>query len=50
MDGGRIRTTGDPERVLTPDQLSGAYGEDVRVITDPGTGLPVVLPTVGERP
>lgn len=43
----RIVAAGRPAAVLTEALLAGTYGRDVRVVADPQSGLPVVLPLVG---
>ncbi len=42
----RIRADGPPAAVLTGGILRAAYGDALRVIADPDTGAPVVLPAV----
>ncbi|MCW4385876.1 heme ABC transporter ATP-binding protein [Salinibacterium sp. SYSU T00001] len=41
---GRMVTIGAPEEVLTADIVGDAYGLEVQVIPQPGTGRPLVLP------
>lgn len=41
---GRMVTTGTPEEVLTATTIKNAYGLEVHVIAQPGTGRPLVLP------
>ncbi|UVY84437.1 ABC transporter ATP-binding protein [Brachybacterium sp. NBEC-018] len=41
---GRVVATGTPEEVVTPGTMRAVYDLDCRVIRDPGTGSPVVLP------
>lgn len=41
---GRILAAGPPECVLTAELVREAFGLDVGVVTDPGTGLPTCLP------
>ncbi len=43
MWDGRVQAVGDPEHVLTPENIKRAYGADVTVIKNPRTGRPVVL-------
>lgn len=42
--GGRLQARGAPEKVLTQQRIESVYGTAVRVIADPDTGRPVVLP------
>jgi iron complex transport system ATP-binding protein len=44
MSGGRILAEGTPAEVVTPKNLRDAYGLDARVIPDPETGTPLVIP------
>lgn len=44
VDGGRLVAHGDPHEVLTQERIERVYGTPVRVIPDPDTGRPVVLP------
>lgn len=44
LDGGRIVAAGEPRHVLTEERIGAVYGTPVRVIDDPDTGRPVVLP------
>ena len=44
LDGGMLRAHGAPEEVLTAELIEAVYGTPVRIIPDPGTGKPVVLP------
>jgi len=41
---GRLVAHGRPEAVLTEERIEAVYGTPVRVIPDPDTGSPVVLP------
>ena len=43
MAEGRILSVGAPEQVLTPENIRRAYGADVRVISHPDTGKPIVV-------
>jgi iron complex transport system ATP-binding protein len=47
LDGGRLRAFGAPAEVLTEERLEQVYRTPVRVIEDPDTGRPVVLPRRG---
>ncbi|MEV7694436.1 heme ABC transporter ATP-binding protein [Microbacterium sp. NPDC089189] len=42
--GGRLEAIGDAADVLTAERIEAVYGTPVRVIADPDTGRPVVLP------
>lgn len=42
--GGRIAARGTPTEVLTAVRVEHVYGTPVRILDDPDTGLPVVLP------
>ncbi|MDD7930151.1 ABC transporter ATP-binding protein [Microbacterium thalli] len=44
MAGGRLYAAGDPSSVLTADTVRAVFGLDSRVIPDPLTGRPLVLP------
>lgn len=44
IDGGRLVAHGAPADVLTEAQISAVYGTPVRVLRDPDTARPVVLP------
>ncbi|WP_082098853.1 heme ABC transporter ATP-binding protein [Demequina iriomotensis] len=44
LDRARLAGLGSPREVLVPELLEPVYGLGVRVIEDPDTGLPVVLP------
>lgn len=44
MAAGRIHAAGDPAEVLTSDLVEAVFGLDSRVISDPGSGKPLVLP------
>lgn len=48
MSRGRVVAVGDPVQVVTPQTVREVFGIDCRVITDPGTGTPVVLPGSGQ--
>lgn len=47
MDRGRVRAVGEPGDVLTSTLLSDVYGCRVRVVADPDTGVPLILPGGG---
>lgn len=44
LAGGRLRRHGTPEEVLTAETVSEVYQYPVRVLRDPDTGSPVILP------
>ncbi|WP_430623612.1 heme ABC transporter ATP-binding protein [Microbacterium arborescens] len=44
IDGGRLVARGNPRDVLTADRVEAVYGTAVRVLDDPDTGRPVILP------
>nr|WP_119695979.1 heme ABC transporter ATP-binding protein [Microbacterium halotolerans] len=44
LDGGTLRAHGVPDEVLDAALIESVYGTPVRVIPDPGTGRPIVLP------
>ncbi len=44
IDGGRLVAQGEPSDVFTEERIGSVYGTPVRVIADPDTGLPVILP------
>jgi len=44
MVGGRVHATGSPEDVLTVDTVRAVFGLDSRIITDPVSGKPLMLP------
>jgi iron complex transport system ATP-binding protein len=44
LDGGSVLASGSTAEVLTPDLLRAAYGIEVRVTTDPETGLLTTRP------
>ncbi|MCC7519186.1 MAG: iron chelate uptake ABC transporter family permease subunit [Verrucomicrobiae bacterium] len=44
--GGRRVATGAPSEVFTADRLARAYGEKLRVLSDPATSAPIILPNV----
>jgi len=45
--GGRLVALGEPADVLTEERIADVYGTPVRVLADPDTGRPVVLPRRG---
>ncbi|AJY46754.1 ABC transporter ATP-binding protein [Martelella endophytica] len=44
MEGGRIRCSGSPEDVLTEETVRAVFGLESRVIADPVSGRPIMLP------
>jgi iron complex transport system ATP-binding protein len=44
MAGGRIHVSGTPEEVLTEENVRQVFGLESRVITDPTSGRPMMLP------
>ncbi|HWK64320.1 MAG TPA: ABC transporter ATP-binding protein [Rhizobiaceae bacterium] len=44
MTGGRLHVCGEPESVLTEDNVRQVFGLESRVITDPTSGRPIMLP------
>lgn len=44
MAGGRVIAAGDPDDVLTEQTVRGVFGLDSRIIPDPLTGRPMVIP------
>jgi iron complex transport system ATP-binding protein len=47
MREGRIVAEGPPEAVVTPDVVRAVFGIESRVIADPVTGTPLVVPVSG---
>jgi iron complex transport system ATP-binding protein len=45
MKDGVLVTQGDPTAVFTPAMLAETFGLDADVLTDPRTGLPIIVPT-----
>ena len=44
LAGGRLHAAGDPAEVLTEECVRGVFGLDSRVIVDPVSGRPLMLP------
>jgi iron complex transport system ATP-binding protein len=44
MHGGRIVTQGPPAEVFTARMLSDVFGLEAEILSDPRTGLPIVVP------
>ncbi|HWM72488.1 MAG TPA: ABC transporter ATP-binding protein [Nocardioides sp.] len=47
MGGGRVLKSGDPRTVLTEELVREAFGLEARIIPDPVTGDPMVVPVSG---
>lgn len=47
LAGGRLIAQGSPGEVLTVETVRAAFGVEARILTDPDTGRPVVLPRAG---
>jgi iron complex transport system ATP-binding protein len=41
---GRVHVSGPPERVLTEDNVQAVFGLQSRILTDPTSGRPIMLP------
>jgi iron complex transport system ATP-binding protein len=46
---GRVHLAGPPERVLTEDTVSAVFGLQSRILTDPTSGRPMMLPVGRHR-
>lgn len=46
MRDGRVVAAGDPRRIVTTELVEEVFGLPCRIIEDPETGTPLVLPTV----
>lgn len=44
MAGGRVHVSGTPQDVLTQDNVRQVFGLESRIITDPTSGRPIMLP------
>jgi iron complex transport system ATP-binding protein len=44
VDRGTVAAHGSPQTVLTQDRVAEIYGTRVRVVADPDTGRPLILP------
>ena len=44
MEGGRLHVSGRPEEVLTAETVRDVFGLESRIITDPTSGRPIMLP------
>jgi iron complex transport system ATP-binding protein len=49
MSAGRVVGQGEPSRVLTEDAVLGAFGLEARVVPDPVSGTPLVVPVGRHR-
>lgn len=47
MKDGEIVATGAPQHVITPQLIASVFGIDSRVVPDPVTGTPMVVPIAG---
>ncbi len=50
VDGGRIVAQGAPHEVVTPELLHDVFGVAARVIADPETGGPLIIPHAPDIP
>ena len=44
MKGGRVLAQGEPGRVVTPELVEQVFAVPCRIIDDPETGAPLVIP------
>lgn len=44
LAGGRVHVAGTPEQVLTEDTVNAVFGLESRIMTDPTSGRPMMLP------
>jgi iron complex transport system ATP-binding protein len=49
LGGGCLVADGEPARTLTPELVRRAFGVKARVLDDPESGLPIVLPVAEDR-
>jgi iron complex transport system ATP-binding protein len=49
MRDGAVVAAGPPAEVVTADVVEAVFGVSCRVLTDPGTGTPIVVPDAGAR-
>lgn len=49
MAGGRVHSAGSPEEVLTETTVAEVFGLDCRVMADPVSGKPMMLPVAARR-
>jgi iron complex transport system ATP-binding protein len=49
MSAGRVVAQGEPSHVLTEDAVLGAFGLEARVVPDPVSGTPLVVPVGRHR-
>lgn len=47
--GGQVAATGRPEQVITAEQVRDVFGLPCRVLTDPESGTPLVVPAARRR-
>ena len=49
MRSGEVVASGDPSTVVTAELVESVFGLPCRVICDPETGTPLVVPAAGRR-
>lgn len=49
MKEGKIMASGDPEKVLTPDNIKSAFSIEVELLNNPITHSPYVIPTLNRK-
>lgn len=49
MKEGKIMASGDPEKVLTPDNIKSAFSIEVELLDNPITHSPYVIPTLNKK-
>jgi iron complex transport system ATP-binding protein len=49
LDGGHLRADGMASDIIAPELLRDVYGDGLRVIADPDTQVPIVLPALQEE-
>ncbi len=50
LKDGRVVAEGDPSEVVTPELVADVFGLEARVVPDPVTGTPLVVPIGRHRP
>lgn len=45
MQDGAVVTQGAPSEIVTPELIASVYGVECKLISDPETGTPIVIPT-----
>lgn len=48
--GGRIAAQGDPREIVTAELIADVFGLPCRVMDDPETGTPMIVPAARRRP